>query len=93
MSPRLVFRNLLKHNRNRDHLRKVLASYHDSIGGPQADLMLDDLCLRFGVFSSTPAKTAEDALRREGARRVVVFLLNVAERHGDISTLIDEATQ
>lgn len=92
MSPRQAFRKLLRYNLNRDHAQRVIAAYRECLGGDAGDLMLDDLCLRFGVFDPKPSRTPEEALRREGARQVVVFLMSTTDRNADLNRLIDEAT-
>jgi hypothetical protein len=89
---RRAFSKLLKPNRDREHLRRVLAAYQEVFVGDAADMVLDDLCFRFGVFDPKPSKSPDDALRREGARRVVVFLMSVPERHADLSNLLDEVS-
>lgn len=77
-----VLHRLLRTNLDRKQAERALLAYRAALSGPDGEVILDDLCVRFGVFDPRPSATSEEALRREGARRVVIHLMKMAVHPG-----------
>ena len=53
-------------------------------------MVIEDLCVRFGVFDPVVSTDPVMLARHEGERRVVLFLLNTLEKQADLAQKLEK---
>ena len=88
-----ILSSLLRVNQDARRARQVLEAYDRVFRGSDGELVLEDLCARFGVFA--PVKSADpiELARHEGERRVVLYLLHTLEKQGDLAQKLEKVNE
>lgn len=70
--------------------RQVLAAYTKTFEAPEGETVLEDLCVRFGVFAPVKRTDPIELARHEGERRVVLHIIHTLEKQGDLAQKLEK---
>lgn len=90
---RRVLSKLLRTNHDARRAKEVLGAYDRVFRGPDGETVVEDLCVRFGVFDPVVSTDPVMLARHEGERRVVLFLLNTLEKQADLAQRLEKTNE